>query len=311
MKAIKREFKKLKKILLPILLVLLSSLFVFAVVKITSIKTKTISSFEYSVGSIDEATGMYKEDDQALYTKEAIECRGLTIKPGFDASVSYQVFWYNVDALYFGCTEVYSSSYKLLPQDVPEFARYCRIVIYPSQLDDEGNDIEDFKVRFYQTVSYANQLSVKVDKVQTFDCKLLYDTISYEDFKNYGSLDKIDFEYALFIENCTYSDNISDGAIASRSFLPSTSLKTVILNLENIDRWQLNASFVGDDVNGFFSLDENYKKIPRSVFVSNDINGLLSWKNYGSYAIIIYDSNSVVEFVPYLPRNEITEALYK
>ena len=167
MKAIKSEFKKLKKILLPILLVLLSSLFVFAVVKITSIKTKTISSFEYSVGSIDEATGMYKEDDQALYTKEAIECRGLTVKPEFDASVSYQVFWYNVDALYFGCTEVYSSSYKLLPDEVPEFARYCRIVIYPSQLDDEGNDIEDFKVRFYQTVSYANQLSVKVDKEQT------------------------------------------------------------------------------------------------------------------------------------------------
>lgn len=320
---IKREFKKLKKILLPILLVLLSSLFVFAVVKITSIKTKTISSFEYSVGSIDEATGMYKEDDQALYMKEAIECRGLTIKPGFDASVSYQVFWYNVDALYFDCTEVYSSSYKLLPQEVPEFARYCRIVIYPSKLDDEGNDIEDFKVRFYETVSYANELSIKVDKVQKFELDNILD-VSVEKISSNGINATLDDGFVILKH--TYLDALSsDGTLLNKSFTdalnPGRTEAFVVAKTPCSDVIRYNLKIKDRNMNGGMYIvfyNAEYRAMSaRIVGTIADTEVDISVPNGACYIAFLNwpltgNVKEEAEFEVYctLPRNEITEALY-
>ncbi len=257
----------------------------------------SVSVYSFSAGKVDESGEVASNPlpFSTAATTDLFECQGLTVTP-LANGVEYQIFWYNVDGLYFDKTDILTESFS--PENVPVLARYARMQISKSAL----KAVED---------TVLEGLTVKVDKEQAFDYDKLYDSISYEDFKNYGSLEEIDFEYALFIEGCTYVDSIAMGEIASSSFSSSTVVSTVILNLENVDRWQATASFVGESPQGFFSLDENYKKIPRSVIVSDDINGLLSWKDYGSYAILIFDSNSVIEFIPYLPRNEITEALYR
>lgn len=169
---------------------------IFAVVKISSIKTRTISSLSFSIGSLSTADGSYVENDQAIYTKDAIECKGLSITPEFDAKASYQVFWYNEDDLYFGCTEVYNNTQKCL-NAVPELAKYCRIAIYPAQVDSDGKKVDDFKVKFYEPVKYANELTIKVDKKQNYRATDMYEYAKENGIKN-GS------EFVSLADSCMF-----------------------------------------------------------------------------------------------------------
>lgn len=128
--------------------------------------TASISPTAFSVGALDPETGKFVDDKTAIYTADAFSAQGLAVKPGFEAEgVEYQIFFYDENDRFLGTaaednlTEAYSEQ-KLLPT-------YARIVIYPSQLDDEGNLIEDFKVRFYEVYGIAKQLSITVDADQT------------------------------------------------------------------------------------------------------------------------------------------------
>ena len=141
---------------------------VAGVVKLVSIKTRSVSATNFKVGALDENTGEAIENEKTIYTKNAIECIGLTITPDFDNQSEYQIFWYNLDEKYIGCTNRFSRLDKFTSGNVPELARYCRIVVYPSDADENGVKQSDFKVRFYEPITYASLLSIKVNKKQEY-----------------------------------------------------------------------------------------------------------------------------------------------
>ncbi len=145
--------KKLKRILEVSLLVLLLGAVAFTVVKLTTTKTKTVSSFGYAIGEIDESTGQYVESDKAIYMNEPIECVGLNVVPEFESNVEYRIFWYGVGDRYFGCTKRYSNTETFSSADVPEMAKYARVVVYPLEAETDS----DFKIRFYEKTAYANE----------------------------------------------------------------------------------------------------------------------------------------------------------
>ena len=129
-------------------------------------ETKTVNKIGlFEVGSISEETGEYVESKSTLYTKNAIECQGLTITPDFDNKSKYQIFWYNEDDLYFAHTEVLYSKYV---GNVPECARYCRIVVFPEAVDENGKEIKDFSIKFYEKQSYVKSLKIEVNKNQVW-----------------------------------------------------------------------------------------------------------------------------------------------
>lgn len=154
-----------KKIISVILLVATFTALGYGTIKIFGNKTKSVSSFAFDVGGLGEADGKHVERKDTIYTKEAIECQGLSVSPEFDSKVKYQIFWYNEDEIYFGHTEI---SDKKLTSNIPECARYCRIMILPNKLDENGKEIKDFKIKFYEVAGYANDLEIKVNKKQEY-----------------------------------------------------------------------------------------------------------------------------------------------
>lgn len=125
--------------------------------------TVKIGAGEFSVGALDPETGKYVERKDAIYTPEAFSAQGLKITPDFEtADVEYQIFWYDENDRFLEASDVLTEGYseqKLLPT-------YARIVIYPSTLDEDGMEIEDFKIRFYEVRKIAKALTITVDADQ-------------------------------------------------------------------------------------------------------------------------------------------------
>lgn len=159
----------LKKIIAIVLAGLLLIGAFGAIVTFAKNDTRSIGAGNFSVGTLSETDGLYVKDDTAIYTKNAIECQGLRIKPEFDSNVTFQIFWYNEDELYIDCTEKTTLPSAQFVDGVPVLAKYCRIVIYPSQLDEEGNQIKDFKVGFFDIRKIVKNLNITVNKKQEYE----------------------------------------------------------------------------------------------------------------------------------------------
>ena len=127
----------------------------------TKDETKTISASAFSRGGLDE-NGEYVETDKSIYTKEAFACIGLRVQPDFEASASYDVYYYDYDErlldVRLGLTGVYDEDYPL--------AKYARIVIHPEIPADV--DQEDFKIAFYEVHSLAKDFKITVNKSQKY-----------------------------------------------------------------------------------------------------------------------------------------------
>lgn len=125
-----------------------------AIVNYTKSDLKEINpSFE--VGSLG-ADGKYVADEGSLYTKEAFGCYGLQVKPDFDSTVNYQLFYYDILDNYISSSEVLSAGYSA---EAPLNGAYARMVITP-------RDDEDGTIGFTERIKYSNQLTVKVKKDQ-------------------------------------------------------------------------------------------------------------------------------------------------
>ena len=160
---------KSKKTILNIVLIALSCILVFGLVfgiakTVGDKDTKTIHP-SFSVGSLT-ADGKYQESENQIYTKKAFECIGLNVALDFDAEITYQIFFYNYDGSFLVATPSLSEHYK---DGAPLLATHARIVITPN---------EDEEIKFYEVGGYANQLSIKVDKVQGFDDEVVAQTCS-------------------------------------------------------------------------------------------------------------------------------------
>lgn len=117
-------------------------------------------SLNYEVGNLG-TDGKFVDNESTLYTKEAFGCYGLQIKPDFDSTVNYQIFYYDILDNYISSTSSLSDSYI---EEAPVNGAYARIVIEP--IDDE-----DGKISFLEKLNYSKQLTVKVKKQQDLDSR--------------------------------------------------------------------------------------------------------------------------------------------
>lgn len=152
--------------------VLVVALLIGSVVGLTAIfnkETKKIGASAFAVGSVDE-NGNYVESKTSIYTKDLLECQGLTIEPDFEASGTYQVYYYSADKQFMGATGIFDVDDGVYTDDSTySLAKYCRIVITPAiPTDDAGNPKENFKIRFYEVAKYANDYTITVNKDQSF-----------------------------------------------------------------------------------------------------------------------------------------------
>lgn len=125
-----------------------------AIVDYTQDDLKTVS-LSYDVGNLG-SDGKYVQDAGTLYTKDSFACYGLQVKPDFDTTVNYQIFYYDILDNYISSTPFLTDGYS---GEAPVNGAYARIVIEPR------ND-EDSKISLWEKYGYTSQLSVKVKKNQ-------------------------------------------------------------------------------------------------------------------------------------------------
>lgn len=112
----------------------------------------------FSLGGLDE-NGKYVETKESIYTKDAFECKGLTVTPEFESQVTYQIFFYDSTGEFISKTEKLEKVYK---DEVAIEVTHARIVITPNE-DEDGNAVT---MNVFNKSKYAKQLTLKVDKVQ-------------------------------------------------------------------------------------------------------------------------------------------------
>lgn len=149
--------RKARNILSIILVTLLTFGLGFGIYAIASTKTKTISPTVFSVGGIGN-DGNYMANKRMLYTKDMFECQGLKIERDFESTVEYDIHYYDVVEGYLGYVECKDDSY-VISGDYTN-ARYCRVVIRPS------NRVDDISI--FEKYSIANELEITVDKNQNY-----------------------------------------------------------------------------------------------------------------------------------------------
>lgn len=115
-------------------------------------------SLNYEVGNLG-ADGKFVDNEGTLYTKEAFGCYGLQVKPDFDSTVNYQIFYYDILDNYISSTSSLSDGFS---GESPVNGAYARIVIEPR------ND-EDGKISWAEKIKYPSQLTVKVNKNQNIN----------------------------------------------------------------------------------------------------------------------------------------------
>jgi hypothetical protein len=115
-----------------IIFVLAASTVALAFALNNAVKTKTVSTFAYSVGSINEK-GNIELTDGSLYT-DYMKADGLEIEVAEDADVTYKVFFYEKDKTFISATESLSDDFD--NTTIPEKAEYCRVMITP--INDDG-----------------------------------------------------------------------------------------------------------------------------------------------------------------------------
>jgi hypothetical protein len=132
-------------------------------------ETDSISALSFKVGAIGEDSN-YVKSETSIYTKDMFECQGLTIEPDFDASGTYQVFYYGEDKAFLAATDVMEANAGVYVKG-EEFplAKYARIVITPEvPTDDNGEAVEDFTISSVDVIRYVNDYTISVAKDQTF-----------------------------------------------------------------------------------------------------------------------------------------------
>lgn len=153
--------------------------------------TKTISSTAFAVGCINEQ-GNYAESKTSIYTKDMFECQGLSIEPDFEATGTYKVFYYDENKNFIGATEdLYAEDGVYNKGNSFPFAKYARIMITPDvPTADDGKEVKDFKIRFYEVYGYANEYNITVDKKQEYkldDLTNYAETLSVQKDKIYNN----------------------------------------------------------------------------------------------------------------------------
>lgn len=114
----------------------------------------------YSIGGLDDQ-GKYVESDATLYTKDAFECQGLTIKPDFDSNVKYQIFFYDEMGEFVNATSVLENAYT---SAVPVKATHARLELTPVWSDDVKE--KDRVIKWHNKNQWTDNLEIRVNEEQ-------------------------------------------------------------------------------------------------------------------------------------------------
>lgn len=183
--------RKFKKILKAVFAVMLIGVVIFGAVSIFGKDTKTISSLAFSVGAIDE-NGNHVENEQALYTKNMFECKGLEVELDYETNSKYRIFYYNIDKNFLSSTETLDTSF--IGAEIPVAAKYARIMIIPAL--PEGETRSEFSINYFEKFGYANDIKITVDKDQEMENLVIEaDTdTAYKIDESTGKLVTIEFD---------------------------------------------------------------------------------------------------------------------
>ncbi len=111
---------------------------------------------KFTVGGLSE-DGTYVDTDKTIYTKNAFECEGLEVKLDFEATIKYQVYYYDENDTFIEKSPVYNMSAELT---APENAKFARIVVEPIWGDDV--DEADKVCHWYDIYKYTRQIEISV-----------------------------------------------------------------------------------------------------------------------------------------------------
>lgn len=153
----KRSWKRILTVGVTALLIVGAIAFVAA---LFGRDTETISSLEFKRGSIG-ADGKSVESVTSIYTKEAFPCQGLRIVPDFEATGTFDVFYYDVNDRLLGAVKGKSEVYE---GDFPG-ASTARVVYTPAV--PEGEKASEWSIGLLEVTKYARQLKITVDRKQT------------------------------------------------------------------------------------------------------------------------------------------------
>ena len=110
----------------------------------------------FSVGALDE-NGAYEQSDSTLYTKDAFDAEGLETKVAFDATISYQLFYYDENVDFISASGTLNVNYVA---ELPEGAEYARVMIMP---DWTGVEVEDQEIGVLDKSKYTSQIEFWVN----------------------------------------------------------------------------------------------------------------------------------------------------
>ena len=206
----KKTIKNILSLALCCLLVLGAVMGTVAITKEIKKETKTIHP-AFSVGVLD-SNGKFKESVSSIYTKEAFECKGLSVKLDFNSTVKYQAYFYDEMGEYITCSEVLTTSNKFV---VPSNSTHARLVVYPIW----GADVDkaDRECHWYDAYKYSSQLKITVLKEQ--------------ERKNVDIMDTLTFTELGFKRNSTYTMNAD--AVSGQNYV-TTLTPVYIAGVETV-----------------------------------------------------------------------------
>ncbi len=226
-----RRKSKWKAVLSATLCVALLVGAIGGIVAITKRETKTVGSLAFTRGSLKESDGTYMKGKTSIVTEDLFECKGLKVIPDFDNTSQYQVFWYNEDEIYLGATDKMSASTKMVGS-VPGAAVYARVVIYPSQVDEDGKAIKDFEIKFWDVAKYAGTLKIEVAKDQAaLQQNLIEDVVQYR--PEMGDVHNVIVNQKnLFLSG--YGRNKATGLFSEDFFAPNENCSALLLDCTEV-----------------------------------------------------------------------------
>ena len=258
-----------------LVIALLAALGIGAIVGISAAiteKQKTVSSLSFERGAIDE-DGLFIKSERSIYTKNYIECQGLEITPDFEATGTYQVFYYDTNKLLLGATPVMDARSTAPYKKGSDFhyAKYCRIVITPEvPVDEDGYADEDWKINFFEVAGIAGKFTIKVNKQQ----------------KNVGSEDL--FESATLTEGKIFAYDTNTKAFSESTMSGYNYAKIDVIHIGSLKL--IYETEVGSLSYGFFDSDDCYIS---GGEISSDTKFTINVPANSEYFCLIYKAENV------------------
>ena len=112
-----------------------------------------IGAEQYMIGGLDDE-GAAAEGDTSIVTRDTFTTDGLKVELADEASVTYQLFFYDGEGNFISATGDLSADFD---GEIPENAAYAKCEITPTA-DEDG------KVDLSEVLGYAGQVTITVNK---------------------------------------------------------------------------------------------------------------------------------------------------